>query len=317
MVVDVTAGILGARRAQVSMFAAGGSVQEAHFDDEATATRFVEGKFGEIKRPATTIAGKSGMLQSESPPVFVRREGASVWIYNAEDRAGLERVIQGALPVPGVAKPAMPPSGASRDLFVERFGLGPMAGGLLIYILFVSMVFLRLATWTAIEQPDAEERPVPAQTLREKLLAIDKLDVPFSVQPGARPDELIAEWRYADRRWMDHARVHHMRKVFRYVLRLDEAAHTVRVFEFRAESKASAGTGGARLNFHMSRGITFFEVSREAVFGLQFKDGRLTTDLAYTWRFDVDEIRAPLRDAANQSGWRWKQLMLDAPWLTG
>lgn len=316
-VADLTAGVAGAKRAQVSMFAAGGTIHEAHFADETSASEYLANQFGTIKRPSSNISGKEGMLLSETPAIFVRREGASAWIYNAPDRATLERMIQDAASAPPAARSAKPPAGASRDPFVERFGLGPMVGGLLFYMLFVSLVFLRLATWAAVQEPDPGAQPVPAPTLRERLLAIDKLDVPFSVKPGERPDELVAEWRYADARWLDHARAHHLRKVFRYTLRLDEAARTVRVFEFRAETDASAGMDGARLRFHMSRGITFFEIRRETVFGLQFRDGKLATDLAYTWRFSVDEIRAPLRDTVNKSGWRWKQLMLDVPWLTG
>lgn len=316
-VADITASIAGAKRAQVSMFPAGGTVHEAHFADAAAATRYLESQFGAMRRGASTVAGKEGQLLSESPAIFVRHEEASVWIYNAQDRAALERMMQAATTAPTAVTTARPQSSSAQDPFVARFGLGPMLAGLLIYMLFVSAVFLRLATWAAVKEPDAGARPVSAQSLRDALLAIDRLDVPFSVKPGTRPDELVAEWRYADRRWMDHARVHHMRKMFRYTLRLDEAAQTVRVFEFRAESEASAGADGARLKFHMSRGITFFETRRETVFGLQFKDGRLTTDLSYSWRFDLDEIRAPLRDAATKSGWRWKQLMLDAPWLTG
>jgi len=315
-VADITAGVEGARRAQVAMHAGGGTAHEAHFADEAAASRYVERQFGAIRKPPTTIAGRGGMLLSETPAIFVRREGASAWIYNAPERGLLERMIQSPVAA-ALLMPAPKGPAAARDPFVERFGLGPLLGGLLIYLLFVSWVFLRLSTWAAVHEPEPNVQAMPAATLRERLLALNQLDVPFSVKAGERPDELIAEWRYADARWIDHARAHHMRYVFRYTLRLDEARQTVRVFEYRAETDASAGVDGARLKFRMERGITFFEIRRETVFGLQFKDGRLTAEPTYTWRFSLEEIRGPLRATATRNGWRWKQLMLDLPWLTG
>jgi hypothetical protein len=316
-VADITAGLEGARRAQVAMHPGGGTTHETHFADQATASRYVERQFGAIRKPSVVIAGREGVLLSETPAIFVRSEGASVWIYQAPQRSMLESMMQSAATLPSLT--AQPPAASviARDPLVERMGLGPLLSGLLIYVLFVSWVFLRLTTWAAVQEAEPGVQPLPAVTLRERLLALNQLDVPFSVKPGARPDELVAEWRYADARWIDHARAHHMRYVIRYTLRLDETEHTVRVFEYRAETNASAGVDGASLKFHMSRGITFFEVRRETVLGLQFRDGRPTTDLAYTWRFNLEEIRGPLRATANRNGWRWKQLMLDLPWLTG
>jgi hypothetical protein len=85
--------------------------------------------------------------------------------------------------------------------------------------------------------------------------------VPFTVRPGDRPDEVIAEWRYADATWLDQMRAHHMAQLVRYRLRIDEADRTVRVTEYRAAFDASAGIGGldlrarARITLHPAAGF--------------------------------------------------------------
>jgi hypothetical protein len=199
----------------------------------------------------------------------------------------------------------------------DRAGPGPILGGVFLYALFVAWAFLRLAGWAAV-LPAAEGVPaLPAAQLRERLLAVAKADVPFTVRAGEAPDTLVAEWRYADAKWLDQARAHAMHKSIRYVMRLDEASRSVRVLEYRADFGASAGAGGAGLEYRVSRGITFLEVQSETVLGLQVRDGALSPDLSYSWRFDVDEMRGPLARIANQAGWDWKQLMLDVPWLAG
>ena len=54
---------------------------------------------------------------------------------------------------------------------------------------------------------------------------------------------------------------------------------------------------------------------QERVVGLQLgSDGRPA--LGYQYRFDVEEMRAPLRAVVTDAGWRWKPLVWDAPaWL--
>ena len=86
---------------------------------------------------------------------------------------------------------------------------------------------------------------------------------------------------------------------------------TVRVLEYSASFDASAGWDGtASLNFRAQRGITFFERSSETVFGLQLGRKPGQPPLHYTWRFDVDEMRIPLRETVNASGWTWARAIL-------
>jgi hypothetical protein len=293
--------------------AEGGYVQKLEFADEEAARKNLLEDLGGSRRQETAIAGRTGfLLSAERPMVFVSQEGRVLRMVQAQERAQLEQLLGSAAPaaVPGAAAPAA-------DKFLDRIGVGPVLGGVLLYTLFVAWAFLRLAAWASVLLPPEGVAQVPAATLRERLLAVAKADVPFTVRVGEEPGTLVAEWRYADARWLDLARAHAMHKSIRYVMRLDEASHSVRVLEYRAEFSAGAGAGGAGLQYRVSRGITFFETQRETVLGLQIRDGALTPDLAYSWKFEIEEMRGPLARIANQAGWAWKPLMLDVPWLAG
>jgi hypothetical protein len=195
--------------------------------------------------------------------------------------------------------------------------LAAYLGGTLVYALFISLVFFRLSAWAATSSPLPGTAPQPAPVLRERLLGLAGAEIPFSVTPGKQADELIAEWRYADAKWLDQMRVHRLSRLIRYRLRLDEARRSVYVLEYRSEFDASAGGGGAALSFHVQRGITFFEIQKYTALGLQIKDDRITLEPSYSWQFSVDELREPLVRVITEAGWTWRQVMLDAPWLTG
>ena len=190
--------------------------------------------------------------------------------------------------------------------------------GLVLYTLVIVLFFFRASSIATTYGPDAGVATLPATTLKAQLLALNRADLPIKVSPAERPDEVLVDWRFDDATWLDLARVRHLNRVFRYRLRLDESDRTVRVLEYSASFNVSAGWDGtASLNFQAQRGITFFERSSETVFGLQLGRKPGQPPLHYTWRFDVDEMRIPLRETVTASGWTWKQVMLIAPWLTG
>jgi hypothetical protein len=310
MVTDVTAGMLDAVEAKLATYPDGTSVSTVRYADAAVAAASLRAEYGGQLPPFTRVAGHEGVLMdTQGFAWFQFQDGAQVVRVTGANRAALERRL--ARPAPSAPRPTGPPEQMSKR------GLVALLGGVLLYTLFVSWVFIRLSTWAASFPALAGVAPASAATLRERLLEVARTAVPFTVRLGDRPDELIAEWRYADATWLDQMRAHHMTQLIHYRLRLDQADRTVRVLEYRAAFEASAGRGGASLSFQIQRGITFFEEQRYTVLGLQIKDGRITPDLSYTWHFSVDELRHPLVRIVTGAGWTWRQVMLDAPWLTG
>jgi hypothetical protein len=309
-VTDITAGMLDAAEAKLATYPDGTYIVTARYTDAAVAAASMRAEYRGTLPPLTQVAGHQGVLtETQGLTSFQFQDGAQVVRVTGATRTALERRLE--RPSPSAPRPTGPP-----DRMSNR-GLAALLGGVLVYTLFVSWVFLRLSAWAATFPALAGVAPLPAETLRDRLLGVARAAVPFTVRPGDRPDEVIAEWRYADATWLDQMRAHRMTQLIRYRLRLDEADRTVRVLEYRSEFDASAGIGGASLSYRVQRGITFVDFQRYTVLGLQIKDGRITRDLSYSWRFDVDELRSPLVRIVTGAGWTWRQVMLDAPWLTG
>lgn len=192
----------------------------------------------------------------------------------------------------------------------------------LMLVVIATLWFFRMSAWAGEVTPDPRVKPVHASDLRQRLLAVNTLDVPFTVT--ADPSDgtrLIASWRYADAKWIDFVRVHGVRRTHRIVMRLDERAAIVRFYDQSAAVDWSAGFDGASLRWNTERGVVFFQHDWTRVFGLQIDAaGRLTPRLSYTWSFNLQEMKAPLVLATTQAGWRWRPTLLDGPpwlrWLT-
>jgi len=310
-VTDITAGMLDAAEAKLAAYADGTYVVTARYADAAVAAASLRAEYGRALPPLTQVAGHQGVLtETQDSTTFHFQDGARVVRVTGVTRAALERRLERYSPSAPLG------TGPPKSVQLTRGGAA-LIGGVLVYTLFVAWVFVRLGTWAGSSPAVAGVAPLPAEVLRDRLLGVARTGVPFTVRPGDRPDEVIAEWRYANATWLDQMRAHRMTHLMRYRLRLDQADRTVRVLEYRAAFDASAGSGGASLSYRVERGITFFEIRRETVLGLQVTDGRVTRNPSYTWRFNVDELREPLIRIVTGSGWNWRQVMLDAPWLAG
>ena len=189
------------------------------------------------------------------------------------------------------------------------------------YLLFVATYFLKGIAWATRTDAKPIARALSAGELRERLTAINSLDVPFRVEPGRTGNELIAIWRYADAKWIDHARAHGTRRLHRIVLELDKAQHKVRATDYATDFDWSAGRGGANLQWKFVTGVVLFQYEHQRVFGLQLDpQGRFTPSLSYSYTFNLQEMKSPLIEAVTRSGWTWQPVAWNAPgwlkWLT-
>ncbi|TDU28689.1 hypothetical protein DFR24_3064 [Panacagrimonas perspica] len=295
------------------------------FVDEAVAEETLQESElrGGASKPAR-LGHREGWIRemrAEGLTVWNSREGRELLQATAPDEATLQQHFaarDAAKPAPVAAPKSSGLVTAPGDpLGLERHWPRWLAG-MVLYTLVIVLFFFRASSIATTYGPDAGVATRPAALLKAQLLALNRADLPIKVSPAERPDEVLVDWRFDDATWLDLARVRHVNRVFRYRLRLDESDHTVRVLEYSASFDVSAGWDGtASLNFQAQRGITFFERSSETVFGLQLGRKPGQPPLHYTWRFDVDEMRIPLRETVTASGWTWKQVMLIAPWLTG
>ncbi len=178
--------------------------------------------------------------------------------------------------------------------------------GMLLLVGIYGVGFFKGIGWTASAKAVTGAPIVPASDLVSRLMAINDLDAPFTITKGESLNELIADWRYADAKWIDLARAHGMRKTFRMKLTLDDAARTVRATDYTAEFDWSAGRGGASIEWKAATGIVFFQKEQQTVFGLQLDErGRLQTVASYSYKFDMNEMKSPIIATITLSGWAW------------
>ena len=179
--------------------------------------------------------------------------------------------------------------------------------GIVLLAIIYSLWFFKGASWAGGAPAVAGVPIVPASELVARLMAINDLDVPFTITKGESPRELIADWRYADAKWLDLAQAHGMKRTFRIRLTLDESAHTVRATDYTAAFDWSAGRSVASLEWQAARGIVFFQKEQQRVLGLQIDDpGRCKPELSYSYKFDLNEMKSPIQTTITKSGWTWR-----------
>jgi hypothetical protein len=102
-------------------------------------------------------------------------------------------------------------------------------------------------------------------------------------------------------------------------LRLSDHDKSCRAVEISKAIKASAD--GTTLQFAFSfsffRGIVFGQWEYEKQFGLIFKDGDLTFDTAYEYKFSLSELKNPIVNIIVSSGWSFKPVMFFSRILGG
>jgi len=189
---------------------------------------------------------------------------------------------------------------------------------ILAYTAIQFPIWNRVASWAAAVRPKAGIQPVSEPELRQRLLAINAMDVPFHVVEK-KGKKLDVVWRLADAKWVGLMTANKVSRVEIMRLRLSERDKSCRVVEISKAIKASAD--GTTLQFAFSfsffRGIVFGQWEYEKQFGLIFRDGGLTFDTAYEYKFSLSELKNPIVNIVVSSGWSFKPVMFFSRILGG
>ena len=215
--------------------------------------------------------------------------------------------------------PASPVSADAGDFWLYRPVV--LIALVLLLVVITSVYFFRGSAWAGTITARDGVQPATERELRERILAVNALDAPFTVA-NAGNGRMTVTWRFADAKWIDLARAHGMRRTHRIVLDFDERTRTVYPTDEQSRLDWSAGANGGALQWARSTGTVFLQVQHERVFGLQLAArGRFVPKLSYAYTFDVQEMKAPLIAAVTGAGWRWRPTLWRGPralaWLTG
>jgi hypothetical protein len=188
----------------------------------------------------------------------------------------------------------------------------------LVYAAIQFPIWNRVASWAAAVRPKAGIQAVSEPEVRQRLLAINTLDAPFRVVEK-RGKKLDVVWRLADAKWVGLMTANKVSRVEIMRLRLSDRDKSCRAVEISKAIKASAD--GTTLQFAFSfsffRGIVFGQWEYEKQFGLIFRDGSLTFDTAYEYKFSLSELKNPIVNIIVSSGWSFKPVMFFSRILGG
>jgi hypothetical protein len=163
------------------------------------------------------------------------------------------------------------------------------------------MGILSWLTGTTKADPSVPVRPVAA--LKAALLGANRPTAPWSIREGGAGEaELIAEWRIVDARWYEIFAKASLKKVFKILIRLDEATHEVRAVDQEWTVAWRAGVPS------MSIEVTAFRGQQKSIeFGAAYGfTEELKVGEIYRYRFSTKEIKDPLQKIVAQSGWGWR-----------
>ena len=143
----------------------------------------------------------------------------------------------------------------------------------------------------------------PASALRQALLALNRDTAPFIIRDGSPEGvDLVAEWKIVDARWYEIFAKASLQKVFKVLMKLDEARGEVRSMDQEWTVEWRAGVPHLALSVESFKGQKM-EMSFGTAFA--FKED-LSFGQVYEYRFKTSEIKDPLQKLAADNGWGWK-----------
>jgi hypothetical protein len=156
---------------------------------------------------------------------------------------------------------------------------------------------------SGVKRPAAGVAAVSRDALIKKITALSGDTTPFVVRAGDESD-LAAELNIVDAKWYEILAKAGLKKTYRILLLLDDAAHEVRALEETGELSWKAGVPQATFSTEFFRGRTLAQ--KEFGTAYAFKDKSPGSfGKVYEYRFDVNDVKGPLIEAVTGSGWSY------------
>lgn len=142
------------------------------------------------------------------------------------------------------------------------------------------------------------------EVLRAALLRANRPTAPYAIRDGGPEGvDLVAEWKIVDARWYEVFASAGLERVFKVLMKLDEAAGEVRAVDQEWSVAWRAGVPSLSLSGEAFRGQKV-EMSFGTAYA--FREEDLAYGKVYEYRFGTKELKGPLIAAAHAAGWGWK-----------
>ena len=204
------------------VFPEGETVLIGRLKDTATAneaiTRFLKVS-GLIDRAHKDNDGGFTAERSPKDVVYARAYDNLFTVWSAASLRAIEQ-LQGAAAHGRFSAPQRENASSMEEEWLDRMivstsstwtGITVIVATIGLYLLLVAVYFFKGIAWATRIEPNPLAPPLSLFALRERVLSLNNLELPLQIEPDVRVDLLVATWRYADARWIDHARAHGMR----------------------------------------------------------------------------------------------------------
>jgi hypothetical protein len=153
----------------------------------------------------------------------------------------------------------------------------------------------------------ASSSAVNKEELTSRLLALNDPSKPYHIIKGDDTD-LVAEWKIVDANWYGIFSKNHLSEAYRARLLLDETRHSVRCYEELGTVNWLAGTSGLKptVSYQKSffHGRVLYKKELGKGYGIK-QPSPMEVGKVYDYKFDINEIRAPIEAEVRNSGWEW------------
>lgn len=184
-----------------------------------------------------------------------------------------------------------------------RVTAGIIAG---YYVIFLFALW-PVASWVA-SVGGKKGVKLEAQALTDRLLELNQLDLPFQVVQG-KNGVLAAEWKHGDAKWAGVMQANGVKAVDRLLLRVDPESQTVRAVVDTRTVSWTEGSGKTAFMPKLFKGINFFQFNRGSLLGLSYGEGAWKPTSAYSYKFNLNELRSPVIQAITDGGWTFKPVI--------
>jgi len=148
--------------------------------------------------------------------------------------------------------------------------------------------------------------------LIQTLLRLGDDNPNFRIVPSYESD-LLLEQRIVDAKYYGIASEEKLKKTYRARVWLDEAQREVKYQAILADESRSIGVFPApklELEKSVIRGKVLFKKEKGIAFGFKKPFDPTSFEKAYDYSFDVGKIRAPIKRAVEDAGWKFNQIIL-------
>jgi hypothetical protein len=182
-------------------------------------------------------------------------------------------------------------------------------GGIIGVLAALGGVFVALYATGMFEYLGGKKKsrvtPISKELLRQRITDINSVDLPYQIKPSDKTDfELI--WKIADARWLGIFSKERISKTYRAYIYLDEAKHTVRLWQAIDNVEWVAGAPKVHFQKEFFRGKVIYQKS----YGVQYsvKEDK-SFGKVYEYNFDIGQIVGLVKQAALEGGWEYIEVL--------